>query len=451
MLTQDLAQQVVDLSPNDIPEKAVAIAQLALLDWYAVSVAGLDVDPLPKLERYVSHQGAAERARLVGSHTSSSPDLAALYNGTAGHVLDYDDVHNAVPGHVTINIAPAVFALAEDIGATGSEVLTAFVAGFEQMCRIGLGFHGKLFVRGWQGTTIGAISAAAAAAKLLKLDVDGTQMAMALAVSQAGGVHGNYGSMSKCLNVGLAAQAGVRAALWAADGITGSPGILERQKGFIDVYSDSFDKRAAFEEPEGGWHLYRNLFKLHASCFLTHATLQAWASLAHEHKLGLSNISKVTVTIEEERHRIVLTEAPKDGLQAKFNLRFCLAMAMSGIDTSDPSAFSTATTARQDIQELAESIEIKIDPSVSFETAKLDVTLRDGRKLSGYADAGEPEADLSLLSQAVEAKAKRLLSSLPDGESARLIANYRNIRSLPDINALHPYAEPATDQGKKHG
>jgi 2-methylcitrate dehydratase PrpD len=134
----------------------------------------------------------------------------------------------------------------------------------------------------------------------------------------------------------------------------------------------------------------------------------------------------------------VLTDPPSNGLQAKFNLRFCLAMAMMGIDTSDPASFSAETASRQDVHNLAQSIEIRIDPAIPFEAARLDITLVDGSKISAYRDAGVPEVDLDALSASVESKARRLLSALPEPERERLIKSFRDIPSLTDMKKLHP-------------
>lgn len=437
-LTARFARQVVDLRYEMIPDRALRLANLALLDWYAVSVGGLDEGPVPLLARQVRLEAAASRVVMLGGRERTSASLAALYNGTAGHVLDYDDVHNAVPGHVTINIAPAVLALAEDIGASGQEMLTAFIAGFEQMCAMGSGFEGSLFHRGWQGTTIGTIAAAAACSKLLGLDAGGTEMAMALGAAQASGIHGNYGSMCKSLNVGLAAQSGLRAAVWAAQGITGMPAILERSKGVIDVYSDAFNADAAWKEPEGGWHLYRNLFKVHASCFLTHAALQAWDQLRREHGIMGAQIARATIRVEAEKHRIVLTPPPRDGLEAKFSLRYCLAMALCDIDTSDPSSFCEETVMRPSVREAAGRIDIAIDPAMSFEAASLDVELEDGRRFFCFADAGLPAEDTDALCEAVENKARQLLRAFPEAEREALIERCRNLAGLQRVADLHP-------------
>jgi len=436
-LSATLAADVTGLRLDEVPERARTMARLALLDWYAVTMAGAQTDPVPPLTEDARAEATGPRARLIGQRGAMSPALAALVNGTAGHVLDYDDVHNAVPGHVTINIAPAVLALGEDVGASGAEVLTAFIAGFELMCKLGRGFESSLFHQGWQGTTLGAIAAAASCARLLRLDQHGTQMAMALAVAQAGGLHGNYGSMAKCLNVGLAAQAGLRAAVWAARGITGRADVLERGKGFVEVYGGRFSMAEALAPPEGGWHLYRNLFKVHASCFLTHAALLAWDELNRRHALGRSDIAEIRVRIEGERHRLVLTDPPRDGLEAKFNLPFCLAMAVHGVDTSDPARFDAATTARADLQATARQVIVEKDPALWFEAAELTLTLTDGRRIAAHADAGKPVEDRAALSRLVENKALGLMA-LPEAEGQTLLARFRGLEDLPRIAQLHP-------------
>ena len=437
-LTAALAQGILDQKLAEIPASVRQIARLALLDWYAVSIAGVKEDPLRILAEEVKDEGGRPQATMLGGSLKTSATLAALYNGTAGHVLDYDDVHNAVPGHATINIAPAVIALGEARGASGPAVLDAFIAGFELNCRLGVLLAPHMFSRGWQGTAIGTIAAAAACGKLVGLDVAAVETAMALAAAQASGIHGNYGSMTKCLNVGLGARAGLTAAVLAERGFTAAGGILERGKGFAEVYAGGANIEAALAEPPGGFHLCRNLFKVHASCFLTHGALEAWHSIAAAHRLGVEDVSRVTVTVEQDMHRIVLTAPPRDGLEAKFNLKFCLAMAMHGVDTAAPESFGQVVTSRQDLHEFCERIDVVIDPTLALSHARLGVECRDGRRIDLIVDTGEPVTDLGQLTANVTTKARMLFKRMDGAEADGLIARLLSIDELASIGELHP-------------
>ena len=122
---------------SDVPDRVKQIARLALLDWYAVTWAGATEPPVQIVRAEIEAQGGHPQARLIGSSLRTSTLGAAVVNGTAGHVLDYDDVQNILPGHATAPVAPALLALAESIGASGEALLLAFIAGFETTCRIG--------------------------------------------------------------------------------------------------------------------------------------------------------------------------------------------------------------------------------------------------------------------------------------------------------------------------
>ena len=163
LVTQGLAERACELRLDDVPDHVKQIARLALLDWYAVTWAGAKEPSVSIVRAEIEAQGGNPKARLIGSSNRTSTLGAAVVNGTAGHVLDYDDVQNILPGHATAPVAPAVLALAESIDASGEALLLAFIAGFETTCRVGALTSPGLFRRGYQGTTpAGAIGAAAA-------------------------------------------------------------------------------------------------------------------------------------------------------------------------------------------------------------------------------------------------------------------------------------------------
>jgi 2-methylcitrate dehydratase PrpD len=446
-VTAGLAERVVSLELDAVPNAVRRIARFALMDWYAVTFAGASEPAVTIIGDEVLAHGNAHTgtssARIIGGGngrpTHGSASQAAMINGAAGHALDYDDVHNALPGHATAPVAPAVLALGESTDASGRAVLTAFIAGFETACRVGTLVSPGLFRRGWQAsTTAGAIGAAAACARLLGLDARKTNIALGLAAGQACGLQAAFGSMAKCLAVGHAAQSGLLAAGLAARGFEGAPDLLEMPRGFAEVYADGADAAAALADPPGGWHLCRNLFKHHASCFMTHAPLEALAKLRADHGLGPDDAGALSLRVEEHYHRVVLTPPPATGYEAKFNLRFCLAMALAGLDTGNPVVFSETTAKRQDLQAIAERIGIVIDAEVPFTAAQAELTLKDGGTATVTVDAGEPEADLDRLEPRLEEKVIKLLTGVPVSEVFDLIHRFGTIAALDDIGDLHP-------------
>jgi 2-methylcitrate dehydratase PrpD len=180
--------------------------------------------------------GGAPFVSLIPSGARRSVEAAALVNGVAAHVLDYDDV--GLDGHSSAVLVPAILAQGEASGASGAEMLTAYVAGYEVWAELAAREPTPLHRKGWHPTSVrGAVAAAAACAKLRGLDDKGTATAMAVAASMAAGVVANFGTMTKSFQVGRAAQAGVIAARLAQAGLTASLDALEHPLGLLVALS----------------------------------------------------------------------------------------------------------------------------------------------------------------------------------------------------------------------
>ncbi|MGD9943403.1 MAG: MmgE/PrpD family protein, partial [Burkholderiaceae bacterium] len=271
--TADLARWAAGLRLADVPDEVRRIARLALLDWYAVSWAARDEAVIRIVREEAVEQGGTPVAGLIGTAIRSSAASAAWVNGAAGHALDYDDVHNDVPGHATAPVAPAVLALAEQTGASGAALLIAFIAGYEATVYAARAASG-LFGRGYQASTAaGVIGAAVGCGRLLGLDAGQLTVAIGMAATQAAGLQATFGSMAKCYNVGRAAQNGLLAAAIARRGFECAADVIEAPRGFAAVLGDQSTVAPQPLGNDGVWHLRRNLFKLHASCFMTHAAM----------------------------------------------------------------------------------------------------------------------------------------------------------------------------------
>ena len=440
-VTEGLAAIAVELRLADVPETIRQIARLALLDWYAVTWAGAAEPAVAIVRAETEAQGGNPQARLIGGALRTSTLGAALVNGIAGHVLDYDDVQNVLPGHATAPVAPAVLALAESIGASGEDLLLAFIAGFETTCRVGALTAPGLFRRGWQGTSpAGAIGAAAACAKLLNFDVEQTRSALGLAATQASGMQAVFGSMAKCFNVGKAAQSGLLAAQLVARGFDCTRNVLEAERGYAALFADGGNAAAALATPPGGWHLCRNLFKHHASCFMTHSPLEALVRLRNAQPFAANDVDRLVLRVEPHFHKVVLTPVPKTGLEVKFNVQHCLALALGGIDTGAVSAFSDELAVRPDLQALAAKVEVELVPDMVFSAAEVEVHLKDGRRLKLAIDTGEPESDVALSTQRVAAKARTLLTGLAAAVANACIDRFLGLEALDKATGLHAEA-----------
>src|SRR5712672_726734 len=295
-LTRVLASKAAALDYDDLPAPARELAQQCVRDYFGVALAGAGDELVRLLLDEMAEAGGAPRASLIGHETRLPALSAALVNGAASHALDYDDVNMAMPGHPSVAILPALLALAELKGSSGREVITAFVAGYETACRIGAALQPGHYNLGFHATsTVGCFGAAAACARLLGLDAAATATALGIAGTQAAGLKSQFGTMCKPFHAGKAAQNGLLAARLAARGFSSRADIVECVQGFALTHGPDFSPEAALAEPEAGLHLFANLFKYHAACYLTHAPIECARRLCEQHRLTPEAVVGITL------------------------------------------------------------------------------------------------------------------------------------------------------------
>ena len=273
-VTAALAERVSAMRLSDMPPAALTVAKQCLLDWIGVALAGRD-EPLVRilLDELAPTDDPVGVTILGHGRRARSLD-AVLINGSMGHALDFDDVIMPM-GHPTVPVAPVVFALAQQRGASGAAALAAFIAGVETECRIARLLGPSHYAKGWHTTaTTGTFGAAAAAAHLLGVEGEALTHAFGLAGTQAAGLKSCFGTMSKPLHPGKAAQNGLLAARLAARGFTSDTDILASAQGFADTQSTTADPALGLADRATPW-VVEALFKYHAACYLTHDSIEA--------------------------------------------------------------------------------------------------------------------------------------------------------------------------------
>ena len=437
-LTRILAEQASAMTYDALPEPVRALARQCVLDYYGVALAGAD-DPLAKmLLDELSEAGGAAQASVIG-HTARLPALsAALVNGAIGHALDYDDVNLAMPGHSSVAILPGLIALAEQRRSSGQEIIAAFVAGYETACRIGMALRPGHYDRGFHATgTVGAFGAAAACAHLLGLDAETTARALGIAGTQAAGLKSQFGTMCKPFHAGKASQSGLLAARLAARGFSSRPDLIECEQGFALTHGPEFNPEAALAIPPNGFHIFANLFKYHAACYLTHGPIECARSLREQYRVQPEQVARMTLSLDRSCDRVCNIPAPTDGLEAKFSLRQNVAMALSGVDTASLGAYSAATATDPPLVRLREKLALDFHDGWPQAAAELEVALTDGRVLKAKHDAGIPSADIAAQGGRLAAKFDVLAEPVLGGARSReLRAAILGLDSLADVSAL---------------
>jgi 2-methylcitrate dehydratase PrpD len=387
-LTKSLGQFVADLSPNRLPEEAARIARMGFIDCIGTMIAGRREDCV-RIMTEVLAPGDGPATLTFGHRKGPAPE-AAWINGTAAHALDYDDV--GLRGHPSTVLVPAILAEAEALGASGADMITAYVAGYETWAELFRRDSGLLHQKGWHPTGLyGAIGAAAACAKLRKLDADKSAQAIALGASQSAGLMSNFGTMTKPFHAGKAAHAGIMAARLAEAGFTANTDALEHPQGFLHAISPSGgeDRESPSKAGEEWAILSQGLgIKKYPTCYCTHRAIDCMLDLVGETPIKADEVQKITVSISDYFATVLRNHQPDTGLAAKFSIEFAMA---SGIVAGRVGLreLTDDFVRRPDIQALMRKVEIittsEYDPELPGAAAhdQVVVELADGRTVAG--------------------------------------------------------------------
>lgn len=418
------------LSVDEIPTEAGVAARQCILDWLGCTLAG-STEPLAEILRA---EFAAETgpATVIGSRLRTSAKTAALVNGAAGHALDFDDT-NLVGGlHATGAVLPAALALAEETGASGADLLCAYVAGVEICARLRVVIGDEHYRAGWHITsTLGVFGAVAAAGLLLRLDLDEFGRAMGLATSQVGGIHANFGTMTKPFHAGFAAERGLLSARLARRGFTANPDAFEQA--FVQMSGDIDWSR--IDPLADTFAVTDTLLKRFASGHGTQATILATQALMSRGLVPNDLVGAQVRTSESVPRSAYGVRVPRTGLEAKFSLPGVCALTLLGYDLTLPSAFSDANVSSPEFTDLVRRIELVGDAAFKQGGGEVTVETRSGvlgQPFPHTRDSGTVESRVDLVMQKFLALAAPVI-----GDNARRLREMvSDLATLPGVDEL---------------
>jgi 2-methylcitrate dehydratase PrpD len=431
-LTLKLVDRTRRIAARELPSDVREIARQCVLDWIGVALAGSGDHLTRILLDDALAEGGKPAATVVGHAARVTASQASLINGASSHVLDYDDVNLNLNGHPSAAILPALLALAETRRVRGDELIEAFVSGYELACRAGRLVAPGHYARGYHATcTVGALGAAAACARLLELDTQRTAHAIGIAATQAGGLKAMFGTECKPFHAGMAAHNGFRAARLAAAGMIARTDALECRQGFAATMSPDFNPQATLDDP-ARFYLRENLFKYHASCYGTHASIECVRELREKNAIAPLDIARVKLRVEKGSDAVCNIPNPRTALEAKFSLRFMAAAALSGADTSDLAFFKDATTADPALCTLRDKVAVELVPEWPVMQAEVIVETHDGRVHRALQDAGVPGSDIALQGRRLAAKFERLVEpTLGKARCTQLLQLLEHLEQTP--------------------
>ncbi|MGI9411917.1 MAG: MmgE/PrpD family protein [Hyphomicrobiaceae bacterium] len=386
--TQHIAQHIVRTGYDDLPVDVVDTTKWFLLDTFGTAWAGTNAPGAEELRRTVFCEAGDGPATVLADPRRLPASSAALLNGMYAGALDFDGVYEKGSVHPDIVTLPAAFAIAEMQCASGRDFLAALALGNDIACRSGGAMKGN---KGWFNTaTHGVFGAAAAAAKLLDMDEEATAHALGLAFAQCAGTQQALveKSVVKRMLSGMAARAGVFAALAARNGITAPRDVFEGKFGFYALYGEG--EQAALLDGIGETYVTtQTVTKKYPSCTANHVAIDAALALASEHDLKSDDIESIAVTISPFMDGLVggpFDPGANPQVAAQFSVKYSIACAIErgqlGIAEIQPDVIADPT-----INTLAKKVSVDVaqDWPGKFAPCDLEITTRDGRRLTHHA------------------------------------------------------------------
>lgn len=410
--TTQVAQFVTQTDWGRLPAHTHDMAKKLIFDNLSVTIAGSRSEAGRILQQYAKETGGRTEAPILGTDARCPAPLASLANGVAAHADDYDDTQIAsLPDRVTgllthpsTPVLTAALSAAISNGSSGQELLVAYEVGLEVACKIAEAINPEHYQRGFHSTgTIGAFGAFAAAAKILHLKEVDVVRGIGIVASLASGLRGNFGTMTKPLHAGRAAENGILAARLAQKGFTATPDILDSRWGFFTILGNGFDQTylatrlgSPFQLESPGVSM-----KPYPCGSLGHPTMDAVRELVLEHDLRPEGIERIDVGVTQHIRNPLRYQRPRTGLEAKFSLEFGVTLIIlkrkAGIHQ-----YSDQTAMSNQVQGFLPRVNCYVDPEMEARgfnkmQSVVRIHLRNGSSLVKEASVarGYPERPFS--------------------------------------------------------
>jgi len=442
-VTNALAEFAARLKYDQIPAPALEEAKKAVRDCLGVALAGSKEEDAKICAEIARHESAREESTVYGQRFRTSAIHAAFANGTAAHAMDFDHSFT-LTGQPTAPIIPATFALGETLGASGRQILEAYVAGFETTAKLVFSLR-EASQDGWHApSTLGIFGASVACAKLMGLNPAEIQMALGIAASMASGVVANFGTMTKPLHVGLSARNGVTAAKLARSGFTANARAIDAGVGFYEnfYYGSPVDARP-IEELGKTFALETDGIRIKAyPCGgLTHPTIDATFELCAKHGISADMIDSVDAAVTKHTYSRIAFKVPQTGIQGKFCMPYLLARAIIdkkiGLDI-----FTDEAVRDPNILKLAERIEMRLDPNLKASSpggrpCRVTMRLKNGQTYSCEKEHAKGSPEVPMTPDELRGKFTDCARLTLDRDAAERAREYiESLETLSDIRPL---------------
>lgn len=436
-MTRILARYIVKGQLADIPAPVRKEACRTLLNWTGVALGGSHSEAVANGIAALSPFFGPAQASLLGR--KERPDImhAALLNGIASHVLDFDDTHPRTIIHPAGPVVSAILALSESHPVSGGDFLNALVLGIETECRIGNSVWPQHYDIGWHITgSTGVFGAAAAAGKLLGLNEQQMVWALGLAATQPVGLREMFGSMTKAFHPGKAAQNGLMSAYLASKNYTSSDHGIEAKSGWANVVSTQHNYAEITERLGQSYEVSLNTYKPFACGVVMHATIDGCIQIRNQNKVNAEQIDRIDLRVHPLVLELTGKKTPQTGLEGKFSIYYAAAVAI--VEGSAGEAQFTDTAVRNPTTvALRDRVSTVIDPALKDDQVRITMTLKDGRKIEKFIEHAVGSLESPMSDGDLERKFSGLAAGIiPAEQTKRVMDLCWRIATLPDAGAL---------------
>ena len=394
-ITQNLARFVVEARWDDVPEPVRHEAKRALLNFFAVALAGCRTGPVELALRSLAEFSDRRQATVIGRGERMDALSAAFLNAAGANVFDFCDTHLPTVIHPTAPVAPAVLALAELRRVTGAELLLAFLLGVELQCRIGGAISPGHYAKGWHITSsCGVFGAATAAGKLLGLDEGRMVWALGNASTQSAGLCECLGWPAKSISVGNAARNGLWSALLAEKGFEGPAEPIAGVQGFLNAMAEPPNWAPLTEGLGDTWEITQNSIKPYPCGFVIHPFLDCVLDWRRQHPAAAVErvVARGNPLLAQRTDRPDIATGRESQVSVQHALAAALVHGEAGLDQ-----FTDACARDPAVTELRRKVEVVRDPAIATIAAKVELWTTDGtqHRLSTPAARGSPANPMS--------------------------------------------------------
>ena len=440
--TVHLAEYASGLRYNELPPEVVQRAKDCIADTVAVIVQGSGLPWSHIVIRYAQRTGSGGRCRILGvDGPALQAPAAALANGALAHAFESDNLTRPGAGvHPGATLLPPALAIAQEQGSSGRDLITAIVAGFEVMYRIGRATKHSNERRGFHAP-VTSVRAAVAAGRLLQLDAMAMTNAIGIAGSLACGLmefaRSGNGAMVKRLHLGLAAESGVLAASLAADGFTGPRSVLEGEAGFLKVFCTEWDIADLTHRLGSEFATLKLCLKRFPVHMTAQTAVQAILELQAEHGFSGAQVDRVIVAGNERMATVNNIPDPTDIMMAQYSIPFCVALALFR-DPRDPASFDELAISDADIRAMCKRVAVTVaQPPTGVAGASIvTVRLKNGRSIAREVEEFDGTPSRPLNRAELRDKFMMLMGAPNAARAAELFERLQNLEDEADIRWL---------------